>query len=184
MVKKSNDYAILHKKIRYDKNISSSAKILFGEIESLCFKEGFCWATNKYFANLYQVSTRTVERWIENLVTHGYIARNICFYPNSKQVKQRVLKINLEGTNIDKTKIANPLGDKNVSTPPDNSDRSLLTKICVDPLTKVSDRIYKYINKKKKSKDISLKKTKKNTPETAKTLSQRDLIEEFHKKGI
>ena len=41
MGKKSNDYAILHKKIRYDKNISSSAKILFGEIESLCFKEGF-----------------------------------------------------------------------------------------------------------------------------------------------
>lgn len=174
MVKKSNDYAILHKKIRYDKSISSSAKILFGEIASLCFKEGFCWATNKYFANLYHVSVRTVERWVENLVVNGYITRNICFYPNSKQVRQRILKIKLEGTPC----------DKNVSTPPDNLDRSLLTKICVDPLTKMSDRIYKNINIKKESKDISLKKTKENTPKTAKTLSQRNLIEEFHKKGV
>lgn len=166
--KKSNDYAILHRKILYDKNISSSAKILFGEIESLCFKEGFCWATNKYFANLYQVSTRTVERWIENLVASGYITRNICFYPNSKQVKKRILKINAT----------------NMSVPPDDLSRSVLTKICVYPLTKGSDRIYKNINIKKESKDISLKKTKENTPKTAKTLSQRDLIEEFHKKGV
>ena len=174
MVKKSNDYAILHKKILYDKSISSSAKILFGEIASLCFKEGFCWATNKYFANLYHVSVRTVERWIENLVVSNYITRNICFYPNSKRVKQRILKIKLEGTP----------GDTNVSTPPEKVVRSLLTKICVYPLTKTADRIYKNINIKKESKDISLKKTKENTPKLARTLSQRDLIEEFHKKGV
>lgn len=128
MVKKSNDYAILNKKIRYDKTISLSAKMLFGVIESLCFKEGFCWAANKYFADLYQVSIKTVEKWIKDLDTHGYITRTLIFYPNSKKIKQRILKI--------------------------------------------------------KVKDISLKKTKKNTPKPAKTLSQRDLIEEFYKKEI
>lgn len=168
MVKKSNDYDILHKKILYDKNISSSAKILFGEIESLCFKEGFCWATNKYFANLYQVSTRTIERWIENLVANNYITRNICFYPNSKQVKKRILKIKVT----------------NMSVPPDDLVRSLPTKICGYLLTKTSDRIYKYNITRKNQKDISEKKIKKNTPEPAKTLGQRDLIEEFHKKGV
>jgi hypothetical protein len=60
-------YAQIPSYVRYDKSLSPMARLLFGEITALANKEGYCWATNNYFADLYDVEPTTVSEWIGQL---------------------------------------------------------------------------------------------------------------------
>ncbi len=66
-------FAIIPANVRYCKNIEPNAKLLFGEITCLTQKEGYCWASNKYFAELYDVCERTVTNWLQSLEDNGFI---------------------------------------------------------------------------------------------------------------
>lgn len=66
-------YAIIPADIRYDQNITANAKLLYGEITALCNEKGYCWATNKYFSELYGTSIRSIQTWISSLEEWGYI---------------------------------------------------------------------------------------------------------------
>lgn len=66
-------YAIIPADVRYDERLKPNAKLLYGEITALANREGFCWAANDYFADLYKVSTETVSRWVSQLNKCGYI---------------------------------------------------------------------------------------------------------------
>jgi hypothetical protein len=59
--------------VRYNKNIEPSAKLLYGELTSLTSLYGYCWASNQYFAELYQVDVRTISRWLKSLVDEKFI---------------------------------------------------------------------------------------------------------------
>jgi hypothetical protein len=74
---KPNYYAIIPANIRYDAEITPNAKLLYAEITALSNQQGFCWANNQYFASLYGVSVRTVQRWLEELSRAGHISVNI-----------------------------------------------------------------------------------------------------------
>lgn len=65
--------AVIPSYIRYDSNLSNDAKLLYGEIRALTNAYGFCWATDEYFARLYNVSTKTIRRWLANLEDAGHI---------------------------------------------------------------------------------------------------------------
>ena len=66
-------YAILPSDVRYDANLSSSEKLLYAELTALCSKHGYCWASNSYFSELYNVNKNTVSSWVSSLVKRGYI---------------------------------------------------------------------------------------------------------------
>jgi hypothetical protein len=68
-----NFYAIIPASVRYDKRLKANAKLLYGEITALCNNEGFCWADNKYFSELYDVDHKTISRWISQLENAGYL---------------------------------------------------------------------------------------------------------------
>lgn len=74
-----NYYAIIVASVRYDKRLKANAKLLYGEITALTGKHGFCWADNKYFAQLYEVSIGTISRWISQLESFGYL--RIQYFP-------------------------------------------------------------------------------------------------------
>ena len=66
-------YVILPASVRLDARLSYSARLLYGEISALCHQEGYCWAGNDYFADLYQVQPKVVSRWIQQLRKNGHI---------------------------------------------------------------------------------------------------------------
>lgn len=93
MEEKPSYYAIIPANVRYDNELKDKAKLLYGEITSLSTKEGYCYASNKYFANLYNVSTTTISLLIKNLVDKGYIESEIIYKEGTKEILKRYLKI-------------------------------------------------------------------------------------------
>jgi len=75
-MERPNYYAIIPANVRYA-NISANAKLLYGEITALSNRTGTCWASNRYFSNLYGVATETVSRWVAELVTAGFVSTKI-----------------------------------------------------------------------------------------------------------
>lgn len=72
-----NYYSILTANVRYNKNLKANEKLLFSEITALSNKYGYCTASNRYFAELYQVTERSIQDWISNLVQYGYITTTL-----------------------------------------------------------------------------------------------------------
>lgn len=54
-------------------HISLGAKVLYGQINRLSRKEGYCYASNKYLGGLLNVSERTVSRMIGELKQSNFI---------------------------------------------------------------------------------------------------------------
>ena len=77
MENKPNYYSIIPANIRYDNDLKANEKLLYGEITALANKEGYCWASNNYFAELYDVSRRSIINWINHLEKRGYIYKEI-----------------------------------------------------------------------------------------------------------
>lgn len=93
MKEKPNYYAIIPADVRYDNELKDKAKLLYGEITSLSDKYGYCYASNKYFAELYGVTVTTISLLIKNLVEKGYIESEIKYKEGSKEILNRYLKI-------------------------------------------------------------------------------------------
>ena len=93
MTEKPNYYAIIPADVRYDENLKDKAKLLYGEITSLSSKDGICYASNKYFAELYGVTTTTISLLIKDLVDNGYIESEIIYKEGTKEILNRYLKI-------------------------------------------------------------------------------------------
>ena len=91
---KKSYYAIIPAEVRYDEELPPNAKLLYGEITSLCNEKGYCWATNQYFADLYRCSVSAVKKWISALVKKGYISLELVYKEGTRQVLQRKLYIN------------------------------------------------------------------------------------------
>ena len=90
---KKSYYAIIPANVRYDKNLTANAKLLYGEITALCNERGYCWATNSYFADLYDVSKMTISKWIKSLVDCGYIKSEIIYKNDTKEIESRYITV-------------------------------------------------------------------------------------------
>lgn len=108
---KPNYYAIIPGDVRYDTELKDKAKLLYGEITALSNKEGCCYASNSYFAELYGVSITTISLLIKNLIEKGYLESEITYKEGSKEIDKRYLKIikggylkNLKGGYLRKVK--------------------------------------------------------------------------------
>lgn len=140
-------YAIIPANVRYDKDLAPNAKLLYGEITALCNEKGYCWASNQYFAELYGVSVLSVKRWVNSLVTKGYVYRTLTYKPNSKEVDKRILSID-SGIKIDTTSV------QKCYDPSIKSDTSSSIKNDTDNNTNINNTFnntYKEKNIKKES---------------------------------
>jgi hypothetical protein len=71
--------------VRFDRSLTANIKLLYGEIKALCDQQGYCWASNYYFAQLYGVKKKTISSWLNQLKKHQLIL----IKPHQKQGNQR-----------------------------------------------------------------------------------------------
>ena len=85
-----NYYAIIPATVRYDTNLKYAEKLLYGEITALANKNGYCYAQNKYFADLYNVTAVSVSRWISHLQELGYTKTEVIRNENKEIVSRNI----------------------------------------------------------------------------------------------
>ncbi|KRL95189.1 helix-turn-helix domain-containing protein [Limosilactobacillus equigenerosi] len=89
---KPSYYSILTADVRYDKRLGKpNPRELFSEITALSNKDGYCHASNSYFARIYEVSTVTISRWVSLLEKCGYLQREIIYREGTNEIKERRL---------------------------------------------------------------------------------------------
>lgn len=91
MDEKPNYYAVIPANVRYDATLRANEKLLYGEITALAQKTGECWASNKYFSELYEVKPNAIATWIRHLKEREYII--VDYEYKGKEIDKRVIKI-------------------------------------------------------------------------------------------
>lgn len=84
-------YIIIPAPIRHCKNLSTAAKLLYGEIAFKCHIHGFCWATNKFFADVMGVTERNIQRNIKELEINKFIKTSYEIGDKGTQRKIRMI---------------------------------------------------------------------------------------------
>jgi len=99
MTERPNYYAILSAEVRYDNRLKANVKLLFAEITALCNMNAECFASNKYFAELYGKEKGTISGWVSQLVKYGYIKVNYTYKEGTREISHRYIKIIRGGVN-------------------------------------------------------------------------------------
>ena len=86
-------YAIIPADVRYDKELTPNAKLLYGEITALCGKDGRCWAEKRDLADLYGVSKTSISKWIKAVSDKGYVACGLVYKKGTKEIERRYIRI-------------------------------------------------------------------------------------------
>lgn len=149
--------------VRYDKELKPNEKLLFGEISALATAKGHCWATNKYFADLYDVAVETVSRWISHLAAKGYIKTKIVYLEDGKTIKERRITVNF---------FRNYEDDEE---PIDEKIKGIDEKI----KQPIDEKIKQPIDEKIKENNTSINDTSMNNKENKKRKSEEDLKQDF-----
>lgn len=87
---RANYFAIIPAYIRYNKELKFGERLMYGEITALSNKEEYCYAKNKYFADLYEVSQSTISRWISHLAELNSIDVQIIRNERKEIIERRI----------------------------------------------------------------------------------------------
>ena len=90
---KPNYYAVIPAKVRYCKDLTPNAKLLYAEITALCNMNGKCIASTQYFATLYSVSKTSIQNWLKSLEDNKFITRHTIFKEGTKEILSRHIKL-------------------------------------------------------------------------------------------
>lgn len=86
-------YSIIPTRILFNNKLKANVKLLYAFITSLTNKEGYCYASNSYLGNKFNVDPKTISNWLKELRTYNYIV--IELIRNDKQeIIQRRIYIN------------------------------------------------------------------------------------------
>ena len=88
-------YAIIPAYVRYNKALSPNAKLLFGEITALADKKGYCYASNKYFSNVFGVDKSSVSHWVQQLIKTGCIKQEFIYADDKPIISERRIYITI-----------------------------------------------------------------------------------------
>lgn len=148
----NNGYSICFNEWALDSEIKDELGLLL-IISSLCAEKGHCWATNEYFAKLFNVSEVTISRKIKKLENKKYIT--IEYEKRGCEVKKRTIRLTkliIDGyqscySTINKVDKENNINNKNTNINNNIYSREIEKNI-IDYLNKKLDSNYKYDSKK------------------------------------
>lgn len=134
-------FALIPGSVRFDDGLSANAKLFFGEIVSLAQGEGYCYASNAYFAEAFGLTERSVTRIVALLAERGHIKIKLLRAKNTGQITGRriyplynpaipeddVIEEEIDGLHHQTKKSGRP--DKKVFSPPTEMSTGLIMKI-------------------------------------------------------
>lgn len=94
-----NYFGIITADVRYSKELTANAKLLFAEISALSNKFGYCFASNNYFAELYQVTPQAISKWVNQLAKCGFIFLEYK-YGKDKEITERRIYLQKNKTEV------------------------------------------------------------------------------------
>lgn len=83
-------YAVIPSSVRYDPELPANAKLLYGEISALSYARGYCFAKNRYFAELYGLNVKTISALISALSDRGHIRVEVIKSDKGEVVERRI----------------------------------------------------------------------------------------------
>ena len=83
-------FAIITAPVLDNRELADSAKILYGRITSLADRNGFCWASNKYLAEVSGCGERTVTRLLAQLQEFGFVQIEMVMSEQKKNMERRI----------------------------------------------------------------------------------------------
>lgn len=188
---KPNYYSIIPSIVRYDTDLTPTAKLLYSEITALSNKTGICFARDKYFADIYDVSDRVIRKYLKQLKDKKYIEIEYEYEGNTKKIKQRKIsiismeqKFHIYGTNVPEdmeqkfhTYIDN---NKYINNKKENLKRKVLDN---DNLSlKIKDSLIEWLNYKNYNyKEIGLTKLISQVENCLKNYTEDEVIEVIDK---
>ena len=178
---KPSYYAIIPATVRYDKRLTPNAKLLYGEITALCNQEGYCWAGNQYFADLYGVSKTSISAWIGNLKEAGHITVQMNYKEGSKHILNRYIRLLGEGIQDNLPPPIRNLTDPIQENFVDNSTINTTSNITVNSIGDF-DAFWKFYPRKA-SKDAARKAWIKLRPDVHVMQMIADNVKERVEKG-
>mgnify|MGYP004610942093 FL=1 len=155
-----NYYAIIPADVRYDKRLKPLARLLYGEITALCNEKGYCWASNNYFAELYEVSDITISRYISELKEYGYIK---CIYDKTQE-------------NIDKRKIYIIPSYQNGQDGINKNDNTVLTKQSIPSYQNNQDGINRIVKHNNTNNNTNNNTEREKEPHAHENKNEVDIL--------
>lgn len=143
--KQPSYYAIIPATVRYDEKLKYAERLLYGEITALIGKEGYCFASNTYFAELYRVIPGTISRWVSHLAKLGYIKVELI-----KNDKQEIIERRIYITDSSCRRMVQDTYKQNNTYPyKQNCSYTMSKKAKVNNINTRIDRFLNYIINKK-----------------------------------
>jgi hypothetical protein len=82
-------YTVIPAYVRYNHELTDFDKLLYGEIAALTNANNYCWATNKFFARVFNKHESTITRSIARLIKANVITSTL----NQENGTERILTL-------------------------------------------------------------------------------------------
>lgn len=83
-------YAVLPSKVLFNKELKANEKLLYAVITILANKEGYCYASNNYLADLFNSKAHTISNWISHLNKLGFVYVELIRNDNKEIIQRRI----------------------------------------------------------------------------------------------
>lgn len=105
-------YAVIPAPVLYSKDLTNFQKLLYANISALTNKDGYCFASNEYFSDLFGTTIETISRAISGIAKAGFVMIEI----DKKAGNVRKIYLSEQIPLLTKKSIGI---DKNINTPID-----------------------------------------------------------------
>ena len=86
-------YAVIPSTVLFNEELKSNEKLLYAVITALANKEGYCYASNNYLADLFNPKAHTISNWISHLNKLNFVYVDL-IRNNKNEIIQRRIYIN------------------------------------------------------------------------------------------
>ena len=83
-------YAVMPAPVLFNEDLKPNEKLLYAVITVLANKEGYCFASNNYLADLFNSKPHTISNWISHLSKLNFVRVELIRSDNNEIIQRRI----------------------------------------------------------------------------------------------